>query len=279
MDAIAAKTPRSRWHPEVPRLLAAVGDAIPAELRPVVVESFIAARHARCLEPPGDRAALSNISRLWKEVSRRAGQGVSPARYVLGGAVGLAAGLIIGYGTAVSTPAVPTESGVIGAGALFAALGAAAAHYVQGGIGGFANSMLLLVINERRSVVRKGMVTDQVEFWAPKAMMLHRQSEWRRDRKGTTYMWLRLPYRERLQASVHNMIDAVSLPDDAHHMLDAAGKGQRVIDRKLAKNAQDFGHLDDGEPEKKTLEELLPHLAGIGLIIGGIVMVAIVSGG
>ena len=73
------------------------------------------------------------------------------------------------------------------------------------------------------------------------------------------------------------MVDGLALALDLHVMLDSAGKGQRVWNRRLAKNAQDFGHLDDGEEPPKRMEEMMPHLLGAGLALGGIVIVIVVA--
>ena len=60
-------------------------------------------------------------------------------------------------------------------------------------------------------------------------------------------------------------------------MLDSAGKGQRVWNRMLAQNAEDFGHLDDGEEPRKPIEEMMPHLIGAGLVVGGLILLMVVA--
>ena len=73
------------------------------------------------------------------------------------------------------------------------------------------------------------------------------------------------------------MIDGLALVLDLHVMLDSAGKGQRVWNRRLKKNAEEFAHLDDGEEPPKRLEEIMPHLIGAGQVITGFIIVVVVA--
>lgn len=246
---------------------------LPGPALSLVMESFAVARNHRCLEPPGDARAVSRLAALWQQLSGAKREGPNLGKYALGGGIGLIAGLIMGYGVKASYEELPVMLVAL----LGAAAGAGAAHFLKGNSGGWNYAMMKLIINERRSVVRKAMVTDQAEFWVPKALMLHRRHEWRRDRSGVTYMVLRLPYRARLIPSVHNMVDALALPQDLHVMLDSAGKGQRVWNRRLAKNGTAFGHLDDQEEPEKPLEAVLPYLMGGGMAVAGFVILMVVA--
>ena len=73
------------------------------------------------------------------------------------------------------------------------------------------------------------------------------------------------------------MVDGLGLQMDLYTALDSAIKGQRVWNRMLARNAEDFAHLDDGEEPRKPLEEIMPHLIGAGLIIGGLIILMVVA--
>ena len=250
-----------------------VAPHLPADRVPMVIESFVIARTSRCLQPPGDPKAVTRLAQLWEQMSGTKTQGVNPLKYILGGGAGLLGGLIMGYALQTAYEAMPPTMVLTVIGAV---LGAVVAHYLRG-TKTFEDCMLKLVINERRSVVRKEMVTDECEFWVPKALMWHRQREWRRDRKGTTYMWLHLPFRQRITEQVRNMVDGLGLQMDLYTALDSAIKGQRVWNRMLARNAEDFAHLDDGEEPRKPLEEIMPHLIGAGLIIGGLIILMVVA--
>ena len=250
-----------------------MADHIPADRLPKVLESFHIARTSRCLQPPGDTKAVARLAQLWEEISGTKAQGgINVVKYLLGGGAGLLGGLVMGYAVKTVMPETPPMVLAL----LGAVIGAAAAHFMRGNKT-FEDCMLKLIVNERRSVVRKEMVTDQLEFWVPKALLWHRQREWRRDRKGGTYMWVQLPYRERITDRIRNMVDGLTLALDLHVMLDSAGKGQRVWNRRLKKNAQEFGHLDDGEDPRKPLEEMMPHLIGAAQIIGGFIIVVVVA--
>ena len=280
VEQIAAKSPRSAWHPEMGQVYRMVKDHIPADRVGLILESFHIARTSSCLQPPSaryrvDARAVARIGQLWEEMSgaKRQGGGQNLWKYLLGGVAGLLGGLVMGYairaGGAAEFP--PMLLALLGA-----VIGAGAGHFLQGAKG-FEFGMMKLIINERRSPVRKEMVTDQCELWVPKALLWHRQGEWRRDRNGSTYMWVNLPYREKLTSRIRNMVDGLALALDLHVMLDSAGKGQRVWNRRLAKNAQDFGHLDDGEEPPRRMEEMMPHLLGGGLALGGIIIVIVVA--
>ena len=233
---VAAKSPRSPWHPEMRALYGLVSPHLPEGPVKLVLRSFDVARRSRCLEPPGDQKALSALGNLWKELSGDNRQQASPLKYLLGAGAGLLGGLVLGYAAKTAYEGLPVMVLV----AIGAAIGVAAAHMLRGSMG-WNYCMLRLIISERRSPVRKAMVTDQAEIWVPKALMLHRQKEWRTDRKGASYVLLRLEYRQRLATAIHNIIDCLDLLADLHVMLDSAGKGQRVWNRRLAKNATAFG--------------------------------------
>lgn len=253
----------------------AIRDHIPADRVALVLESFRIARTSNCLQPPGDARAVARIGQLWEEISgtKRQGGGQNLWKYLLGGVAGLLGGLIMGYGIKAGGAAEfpPMLLALLGA-----AAGAGASHFIRG-TKGFEFGLMKLIINERRSPVRKEMVTDQCELWVPKALLWHRQDEWRRNRNGTTYLWVNLPHRERITSRIRNMADGLALALDLHVMLDIAGKGQRVWNRRLAKNGQDFGHLGDGEEPPKRMEEIMPHILGSGLALGGIIIVIVVA--
>ena len=256
------------------QLLGLIEPHLPPGPRKLVMQSFNVARRNRCLEPPpkANQKALASLGGHWKQLSGDKRQTVNPLKYALGAGAGLLGGLLLGYGARTAYPDLPVMVVVL----LGMVIGAGVAHFATGNLG-WKYCMMKLIVSERRSPVRKAMVTDQADIWVPKALMLHRQKEWRIDRDGVTYMLLRLPYRARLARWVHNIIDCLALPADLHVMLDSAGKGQRVWNRRLAKNGTAYGHLDDGEEEPKTLEHLMPHLIGAGLIIAGIVIVAVAA--
>ena len=146
-----------------------VAPHLPADRVPMVIESFVIARTSRCLQPPGDPKAVTRLAQLWEQMSGTKTQGVNPLKYILGGGAGLLGGLIMGYALQTAYEAMPPTMVLTVIGAV---LGAVVAHYLRG-TKTFEDCMLKLVINERRSVVRKEMVTDECEFWVPKALMWH----------------------------------------------------------------------------------------------------------
>ena len=272
-EQVAARSPKSRWHPEAGIVWREIKDHIPADKAEKVIESFVIARESRCLQPPGGARSIARIGQLWEEISGAKQQrDMGITKYALGAGAGLLGGLVLGFALSTSYEAVPPMAMAVAG----AAAGAAAAHFMRGSKR-FLDCMLQIYINERRSVVRKEMVTDQCEFWVPKAIMWHRQKEWRRNRKGATYMWLHLPFRARITRAVRNMVDSLGLKEDLFVMLDSAAKGQRVWNRMLAQNAEDFSHLDDGEEPNKPFEEIMPHLIGAAGVVGGIIVLAVVA--
>ena len=176
-----AKCPRSPWHPETHILHRLVSAHLPDGPLGLVIKTFDVARHNRCLQPPGNPRAVATLGDLWKQLSGdKRQQAPACSSTCWARAVGLFGGLILGY-AAEDEPTRGCRLWPWWSSAWW--LGVGAAHFIRGNMG-WNYCMMRLIISERRSPVRKAMVTDQAELWVPKALMLHRQKEWKNDRNG-----------------------------------------------------------------------------------------------
>ena len=89
---------------------------------------------------------------------------------------------------------------------------------------------MLVVANERRSPIRRQLVTGQSRAWIPKALLFWRSHEWRYN-NGRPYLWLMLPATKRIEETLKTTLDYLQLPNDPYRAKDAAVYAQRSWNR------------------------------------------------
>ena len=132
--------------------------------------------------------------------------------------------------------------------------------------------MMLVVVNERRSIIRREMVTGQVEVWIPKALLFWRSHDWRY-LNGKPYLWLQLPYGTRIQNTLKSTLDYLRLPNDPHRAKDAAVYARRSWNRMISDSALDFADIDKGETDDSRVKELLPWISAGSFLSAGVLLV------
>ena len=143
--------------------------------------------------------------------------------------------------------------------------------------GAYHQGMMLVIVNERRSVIRPEMVTGEVEAWIPKALLSWRSHEWRY-RDGQPYLWLQLPVGERIEKMLRSTVDYLLLPNDLFRAIDSAVYAQRSYNRMLSDSALDFADIEEGDTEGESrLKELLPWLTPPGIVLSGVLLVLMTS--
>ena len=270
---LLAAAPRSPWDPAWRETLAEVMPVVPDDHRQTFLEAIADLGNYNLLQPPppgkpvpGGGAARR---RQWHRIA--GGQaGKLDVTWIGAGVVGGAiAGLILG----LQVP--PIAEGVsmsLVLGILLAPLGGIFGHLLKATSGGFHDGMMLVVVNERRSIIRPEMVTGEVEAWIPKALLFWRSHDWRY-RSGKPYLWLQLPYGERIQNSLKSTLDYLRLRNDPHRAKDAAVYAQRSCNRMISDSALDFADIDKAETGDNRLKEYLPWLSAIGIVLVGFLLV------
>ena len=256
---------------------------LPPERRSIVQEAHADLRRHPMTQPwlatpQGVRVRQA----LWRRaVGARAGPDRRVLRLALGAAAGLLAGWVLGIallawavGIGFVDSDAPSVSLVTG---LLAAAGGGYAGWAFGGAGDYKGSMMLTIVNERRSRKRKVMVTAQAECWVPKVLVQHRSHDWRYE-GGLPYLWLMLPYGRRVEEMLHGTMDYLELAADPYRAQDDAVYAQRNSNRMVSDNALMHSAADDdGEPESQ-LAEWLPWFAFAGEIVAGILLYVLSTG-
>ena len=191
--------------------------------------------------------------------------------FVAGGVVaGAIAGAIFGQLDLPLPEAFPTSLALA---ALLAPAGGYGGHMFSSS-NAFQQGMMLVHVNERRSVIRPEMVTGQAEAWVPKALLAWRAHEWRYQ-DGRPYMWLQLAPGDRIEEQLHGTADYLFLANDLHRAKDAAVYAQRSWNRKISDSALDYADVDEGEEGKDNLlQELAPYLiAGVISLLGFLMVI------
>ena len=241
--------------------------------------------------PDGDkrRLWLESWANLWRynllqPEQARSGKGASVRRkgwhslaggksgsanplYVGGGAVlGFLAGLILGMALPdTGGPPMPLIAAL-----LLAPLGGYGGIVMARG-SSFHDGMMLVVANERRSRIRKEMGTAHARVWIPKDLLAFRQHEWRYV-SGRPYMWLMLPYGVRYQDALNGTLSYLTLENDFYRAQDAAVYAQRVWNRMIAQNGDDYAVLDEPVQESKPILEYAPWIGAGVIVIAGFLM-------
>ena len=220
------------------------------------------------------RQGVEARRRQWNQMA--GGQAGKPDYRWIG--AGLVGGLLTGAIASLVVPPVPSVP--VPMSLLLALLLAPAGGYVGhllSNTGAYSVGMMLVIVNERRSVIRPEMVSGQVEAWIPKALLAWRSHEWRY-KNGRPYLWLQLPTGQRIQDVLKTTLDYLFLPNDLLRAHDAAVYARRSWNRMISDNALDFADVDKGDRDAADrLKELLPYLMAAGIILGGILLVIMTS--
>ena len=186
-----------------------------------------------------------------------------------GALLGFAAGLV--FGLAVPpVPAVEELNASMILALLVAPLGGYGGH-IMSRSGSFYDGMILVIVNERRSKIRKSMVTAQSRICVPKTLVAWRSQDWRYT-NGRPYLWLRLPYGMRIHQALSGTMSYLGLEDDFYRARDAAVYAQRAWNRMIAQNGDDYAVLDEPEPEPNKIAEFGPWIGAAVILVGGILM-------
>ena len=212
--------------------------------------------------------------REWRRWTGGKGGGLKWHYIGAGAAAGFVAGLVLGL--ALPDPAYPGLPLELLAGLLGAPVGGYGGH-VMSRTGSYHDAMILIVANERRSRIRKHMVTAQTRAWVPKTLVAFRSQDWRYA-GGRPYMWLMLPYGVRIHEAIRGTASYLSLPDDFYRAKDAAVYAQRAWNRMVSDNGDDYAALDEPEEEVNRLTEIGPWLGAAVIVGAGILMFLLTLG-
>ena len=190
--------------------------------------------------------------------------------------VWIGAGLAFGaVGGLIASLQVPAFSEYVPMPLLLAAVLAPVGGYVGhifSSSGAYHQGMMLVVANERRSLIRPEMVTGQVEAWIPKALLSWRSHEWRY-RDGRPYLWLQLPGGQRIEEELRGTLDYLRLPNDLHRAKDAAVYAQRSWNRMISDTALDFADVDEGDDGSDSWwKDFVPFMIAGGIAAGGLLL-------
>lgn len=276
-DGVAlAKAPRSIYpaidHPALGRILKIVMTQTPPQFHDLVLKSFQNLTRYNLTQPSAHSAGAKVRQKEWSEMSgERNASGIW--RFVFG----LVLGAIGGYLVAIGLQQYPWAGDwvYIAAPVLCAITGAALIYLMPAGgnVG-----MVRIVVNERRSRARPQVVTAQKEIWVPKTLLAWRSHEWRYH-LGEPYMWLMLPVRQRAQTALRNTLDFLLLSNDLYRARNSAVYAHRSWLKQVQDNALTLVDVEAGETDQtRTMDELLPWIAGTSLIIASGVMWMFSSG-
>ena len=190
--------------------------------------------------------------------------------------IGLAGGAIVGLIAGLQMPPVSEEIPMSMLLALVLAPVGGYLGHLKSSFGAYYQGMMLVVVDERRSRIRREMVTGQVEAWVPKPLLSWRSHEWRY-RDGRPYLWLQLPDGKRIQDELKTTLDYLLLPNDPHRAEDAAVYAQRSLNRMTSDNALDFADIDEGANDDNRLMEFMPYMTAAAIVLCGILLVIMTS--
>ena len=235
------------------------------EARDVWLESWANLWRYNLLQPEqatsGPGAAVRR--KEWNRLAGGRSGGVKWGYLAAGAAAGFLAGLV--FGLLVPYPGASVLLGLIGA-----ALGGYGGHLMSR-TGSYHDGMILIVANERRSRIRKEMVTAESRIWVPKALVAFRAQDWRYV-KGRPYLWLRLPYGVRVHEALTGTVSYLGLENDFYRAKDAAVYAQRAWNRMIAQNGDDYEVLDEPVEEPNKIAEFGPWIGAGVILIAGVLM-------
>ena len=264
--------PKSFWSPT----LATIISKTPERHRSVVRESYQDLRKYNLLQPVRSSKGINVRARQWRAMGGRRRGGDSYLWTLSGAGLGAVIGTVFSLNPYLQ--AIPAAAVVLSV--LGAVGGGIAARQINRAVdSGFQVGMVRVIVNERASVIRKAMVTDQAEAWIPKSLLAWRAHDWRY-RWGQPYLWLRLPYGVYLHEAIAGSESYLLLANDTWRAKDEAVYSQKSLNRMLSDNALDYGDVDKGvaETPKHPLMEILPRFIPVVEVIGGVLVVIIALG-
>ena len=207
----------------------------------------------------------------WAAIAGGRAAMVSPMITIGGALGGAVAGAILGL-LVPETPLTAFVPPVL----LTAALGAVGGWILArtfGAPAGYNAGMIRVIANERRSPITPEVVTAQAEAWVPKALLFWRAHEWRYDR-GQPYLWVHLPFGQRIHQTLRTTADYLLLPNDLHTAPSAAVYSQRSLNRLISDNAMDFAEADNPDDDgDNPFRELMPYLVAAAVVASGLLLV------
>ena len=279
---VCASAPRSPWYANwtddegesYGAVLQAIMPQVPAQHRPVMAEALADLGQYNCLQPyQANQKGVAKRRRQWNRIAGRLKEKPNILWVLVGACGGLVVGLMVGL--QIPTEDFPIPEGTplwLIMGGLLATAGGVGGHFI-GASGAFHQGMMLVVVNERRSVIRPEIVTGQVEVWIPKVLLAWRAHDWRY-RNGKPYLWLMLPIGKRIKDELRSTLDYLRLPNDDYRAQDAAIYAQRSWNRMISDSALDFADIDAGDDgTNNSLKEFAPYLLAAGIVLGGIILV------
>ena len=266
------------WQPQHTREGKHILDHTPEHQQNTVMEAFVDLRLHNLLQP--NRAlgpGVSKRQKQWENIVGGKTKGLNFTMIGLGGVAGMLSGLVMGL-----IPELRTLLPIAIHPSIILAVVAAAAGGYGGNYfsrtGSYHDSMMLVIANERWSVIRPELVTAQAEIWIPKALLAWRAHDWRY-KEGRPYLWVHLTLGERIQDTLHHSTDYLLLQNDNYRAGDAAVYAQRSLNRMISDSALDYAEIEsDSDAEANKLAELMPWFSAMGIVLGGILLVMMTSG-
>ena len=270
-QATLENAPRSPWSPRVSELV----PLVPRDQLPVWLEAVADLDRYNMLQPnqaTANREGVQARLRQWQQLAGGREGKPSFVLLVIGAAVGLVVGGILGIGIPPDTlGGVPPFALT----ALLGCPGGAFVAYLLVSQDSYGQAMMRVIVNERRSVITPERVTGMVWIWVPKAVLNFRAHDWRYA-DGKPYLWVHLPIGERIHDRVRGTLSYIDLPNDLYRALNAAVYAQRTRNRDISNNATDFADVDEGEEAatcNEVMERLLPYVPVPIMMIGGVLLV------
>ena len=241
------------------------------EHRPVFLEAVQDVSHDDAVIQPeqarSNAEAVKKYQRQWRQMSSA---GVLAGGNYLQLLVGAVVGLFAGFGLSFTPlPAfMQTPMGVVGL-ALAGAVGGAFLASKYSSPLGFKSCALLVIVNERASVILPHKVTGEIRFWVGRALVNWRAHEWRYWR-GHSYLWLNLPIEERIHDKDRSVLEYIVAEDDDYRASDAALYVRRTLNRRVSDTGLNFADYDEGEEAgEHPFMKFVPYgLAGLIVIAG-----------
>ncbi len=276
LQARAASSPwlfsTSPWSPTLSLIISKT----PERHRSIILESYRDLSKYNLLQPVRSSNGINVRARQWRAMGGRRRGGDSYLWTLSGAGLGAVIGTVFSLNPYLqgipATAVVLSVLGLVG--------GGIAGHLLNRAVdSGFPVGMVRVIVNERASVIRKAMVTDQAEAWIPKSLLAWRAHDWRY-RGGQPYLWLMLPYGSYLHECITGSDSYLTLANDTWRARDEAVYSQKSLNRMLSDNALDYGDVDKGiaETPKHPLMEILPRFIPVVEVIGGVLVVIIALG-
>ena len=265
------------WSPQLTPAGEHILSLTPAHQLDIMKEAFVDLRLHNLLQP--NRAlgpGVGKRQKQWEGIVGGKKRGIQWPWVGAGAAGGILCGLVLGLIPELQTLTPAGHPSII----LAVILG------IAGGYGGdffsrsgsYHESMMLVIANERKTMIRPELVTGQSEIWIPKALLSWRAHDWRY-KERRPYLWVHLPLGEHIQDTLLNTTDYLMLKNDTFRASDAAVYAQRSINRMISDSALDYAEIDtENDDQSNRLAELMPWFSALGIVVGGILLVMMTSG-